>query len=406
MFTPFNPYGTNQLYPAHGGGRSATPNQLKPPRDPLEPPEKSLPRVVSYYADYSGCGFWRMIWPEHVLNAYQQVVIAGQTTMVLDPKYYEGIQCVRVQRQATPNQLKFLEHLKKISQELGFRIIYEVDDIVFREDIPVYNKFKVAFDADDVRESSQAIMELCDEMTVTCPFMREYYKGKTSQKNITAIPNYPPKFWLGHFYDEQKVRDIFRQYKTRPRILYAGSGAHFDVDNRVKQRDDFHHVSDAIIKSRNQFQWVFVGAFPKAVQPYIQSGQMEFHPWKPLYDYPGFMRSLNISMAVAPLEVSNFNNAKSDIKWVEACAMGFPIACQDMETYKNAPLKFTTGEEMIDIVSRLCGNKKQYIGASQAGWASVKERWLEHPTNYGKYKELFTLPYKHPNRKLLNALDE
>ena len=35
-----------------------------PAKKKIEMPEANLPRAVNYYADYGGCGFWRMIWPE------------------------------------------------------------------------------------------------------------------------------------------------------------------------------------------------------------------------------------------------------------------------------------------------------------------------------------------------------
>ena len=44
--------------------------QSKPPvANPPAQPENNLPRFLNYYADYSGCGHWRMIWPEQVMNA-------------------------------------------------------------------------------------------------------------------------------------------------------------------------------------------------------------------------------------------------------------------------------------------------------------------------------------------------
>ena len=60
-----------------------------PVSQPLpQPPELSLSRALNYYADYSGCGFWRMIWPEHLLNAHQKMIVHGSTVMILDPNYY------------------------------------------------------------------------------------------------------------------------------------------------------------------------------------------------------------------------------------------------------------------------------------------------------------------------------
>jgi hypothetical protein len=325
--------------------------------------------------------------------------------MVLDQRYYHQLSAVRIQRQATANQLEFVKFLKQACKQSKTRIIYEIDDIIFREDIPEYNKFKPAFEADEIRESSVEIMRMCDEITVSCEFMKKYYRDKTGNQNITIIPNCPPKFWIGNLYDEQKIRKNFQATKSRPRILYPGSGAHFDVDNRVKGRDDFHHVIESVIRTRQQFKWVFLGAFPNAVRPYIERQEMEFYPWHALYDYPALIDKLNVNMIIAPLIDSIFNRAKSDVKWIEASALGIPIACQDMCTYDQASLKFRTGDELIKLISHTCGNKKQYLAESRKGHEAVSKRWLELPDNYGKYRELFTLPYGHKDRKLLNALN-
>ena len=409
MITPFSPFGTNPYTRAMQYHPPGQPNPGTPPApggdQPIQPPEKDLPRACQYLADYSGCGFWRMLWPEHVLNAYQQCVVNSQTTMVLDPRYYQSVGAVRIQRQATANQLKFVEFLKDACKKTGTRVIYEIDDIIFREDIPDYNKFKPAFESDEIRESSVKIMQICDEITVSCQFMKDYYIDKTGNKKITIIPNCPPKFWIGNLYDEQKIRKTYQKTKARPRILYPGSGAHFDVDNRVKGRDDFHHVVEAVIRTRQKFKWVFIGAFPNAVKPYVQLGEMEFYPWHSLYDYPALMERLEITMVVAPLLDSVFNRAKSDVKYIEASALGLPIACQDMCTYENASIKFETGDEMVEQISRVCGTKKTYFNESQKALEAVSKRWLELPQNYGMYRELFTLPYGHKDRKLLNAIN-
>ena len=64
-------------------------NNIKPQiNQKLEkPPETQLPRFLNYYADYSGCGHWRMIWPEQVMNAHNKAVVHGTTVMNVDPRY-------------------------------------------------------------------------------------------------------------------------------------------------------------------------------------------------------------------------------------------------------------------------------------------------------------------------------
>jgi glycosyltransferase involved in cell wall biosynthesis len=371
----------------------------------ITPPEQNLSRVIQYYADYSGCGFWRMIWPEHLLNAFNLMTVHGSTVMNLDPRYYIHTKVVRIQRQATSHQLKFVQFLKEISKEIGFRVIYEIDDLVFSEDIPDYNKYKPAFTDPEIRKNCQDIMSLCDEITVTCPFMRKYYMEKTGHPNVTIIPNFPPKFWLGHFYDEKQISNNYDTYKKKPRILYAGSGAHFDVDNRVGQNDDFAHVVKAISDTVNKYQWVFLGAYPLPLGHLVQSGKIEFHPWQNLYNYGEKIKNLRINMLVAPLQNNNFNKSKSDLKLVEANAFGLPIACQDLCTYENAQFKFNSGEEMIAQIDDVLSKKGRYMNISAKARRDANSRWLENDDNIHCYTELFNHPYGHKERKRLNAIN-
>jgi len=323
--------------------------------------------------------------------------------MCFDPRWYVGTSAIRVQRQATSNQRKFYEFLKDLGQKMNFRLIFEIDDIMFHEDIPEYNKFKPAFKNPEIRDNALAMMQMSDEITVTCDFMKEYYIEKTGNKNVTVIPNYPPKWWIGNFYNEKRISTNYDLYKKKPRILYAGSGAHFDVENRVNQDDDFRHVLDVIIKTKDKYQWVFLGAFPLALRPYVMSGQFEYHPWAMLYNYPEKIHSLNCNMMVAPLQNNNFNKAKSDLKYIEASSFGLPIACQDMITYQDAPFKFKTGDEMVDQIDDILSSKNRYMTICQRARKFAESRWLENDDNINKYVELYTLPYGDPNRVLLNA---
>ena len=370
----------------------------------MKPKEANMVRGLNYYADFSGCGYWRMIWPEQIVNAYQKAIIHGSTVMVSDEKYYTNVKCVRIQRQATPHQLKFVKYLKDLGQKKGFSLVYEIDDIVFYEDIPKYNKFRGAFEDPEIRKATTEMMAMADEITVTCDFMKDYYEEKTGNSNITVIPNYPPQFWLDK-YDESVVERGYNKRKRKPRVLYPGSGAHFDVDNVVNQQDDFGHVVDVVRKTVNKYQWVFVGAFPGKIRDLVRAGKVEFYPWLPLYDYPKLIQKIKPNVMVAPLANNTFNCAKSDLKFIEGCALGVPSICQDMCTYENAFLKFKTGDEMIDQIDHVMKDKGTYMKHVRRGREVIKDRWLENPDNYGKYAELYTLPYGDPKRKLINSIN-
>lgn len=364
---------------------------------PLEMPEASLPRAINYYADYGGCGFWRMIWPEFMLNQYQKACISGLTCMVLDIRFYQGIKAIRMQRQATPVQRDFIKELKKASSQLGFRLIYEVDDIVFKDDIPDYNRCKDAFVAQDISDSILEIMGMMDEITVTCKYMKEYYQEKTGNKNITVVPNYPPKFWLDRFYNKQKIERLYDQNKKRPRILYSGSGTHVDVLNRTGMNDDFKHVTDAIIKARKKFKFVWKGCYPLALKPYIDNGDMEFIDWSQLPDYPQGLVDANCNAVFAPLIDNVFNKSKSNIKMVEAGALGLPGAYQDLCTYEEAEHKFKSGDDLIAQLEHLTSDFDRYMDLSGKARAFTDGLWLEDHIN--EYEAIYFTPWGSKERK-------
>ena len=375
-----------------------TPTQQEVPKEVPKAPEEGLPRFLNYYADYSGCGHWRMIWPEQIMNAHNKAVVHGTTVMNLDERYYGQVKGVRIQRQATPQQKQFVSWLRQLADKNNFRLIYEIDDICFGEDIPDYNKYKTAFTDPDIRKSSQEMMAMCDEITVTCPFMRDYYREKTGNQNVTVLPNFMPKFWLDRFYDPSRTMESYDKNKKKPRILYAGSGAHFDVEQRVKFKDDFYHVNDVIRKTVDKYQWVFLGAHPLPIIDLVRSGKVEFHPWRKLYEYGQGLYDLNVNMIVAPLMDNTFNRAKSDLKYIEACALGLPIACQDLCTYENAPIKFITGDDMIAQIEKTLSDRKYYKAICKKARQYADTRWLEDDKNIDCYTELYQHGVNDPKR--------
>jgi glycosyltransferase involved in cell wall biosynthesis len=368
-----------------------------------QPRELSLPRYVNYLADYSGCGFWRILWPENLINATGAGCSTSLTAMVFDPRWYTGVKCVKVQRQASSDQREFIKYLKSIQPQHGFKLVYEVDDVVFREDIPDYNKFKFAFDNDEIRNNCIEIINLCDEVTVTCDYMRKLYQERTGKREITVIPNFVPYSWMGHQYNKNRICNNYDKNKKKPRVLYTGSGAHYDVDNKNGGIDDFSHVVELVKKTVDKYQWVFVGAFPPPLLPFVQSKKIEFHNWQSLADYPDFINSLNAQVMIAPLLDNSFNRSKSDIKFIEACVLGLPCLVQDMETYKNAPefLKFKTGDDLEQKLESILKNKAQYYRNTELFRHIGMQRLLESKENIGCHLEVLNTPYGSPERKYL-----
>jgi hypothetical protein len=366
-----------------------------------EVPGQNLPRAVNYLADYGGCAFYRCMAPNSLLNLYQKAVIVESTTMVLDPRYYQHVKAVKIQRQATPVQLEFVKLLKKLSEEYKFKLIYEVDDIVLREDIPEYNRNRDAFTSDEIRNSILEIMNLCDEVTVTCDFMRDYFIEKTGNKSTTVIPNYLQKGWFDRYYNLGNLLKSYEKNKKKPKISIFASGTHVDVTNRTNQQDDFAHVLQAVIKTRTMFKWQFYGCFPLPLKPFIDKGEIAYYPWVPLPEFPEAMANSDSQLTFACLQDNNFNKAKSNIKLIESGAIGLPAVCPDMVTYKDAILKYKTGDEFIDQIKYALKDQSRYADLCKRSRAFADNFWLEDEKNLGKHYEAYFTPFRSPERKYL-----
>jgi hypothetical protein len=392
------PMGLPPNLPQHVHALETTqPTNLPPP----EIPGQGLPRAVNYLADYGGCSWYRCMAPNLMLNLYQKGVIIESTTMVLDPRFYAGIQAIKVQRQATPVQKEFMKFLKELSKQNNFKLIYEIDDIVFREDIPDFNRNKDAFVADEIRNSILEILDMVDEITVTCEFMKDYFNHKTGTKKATVIPNYLLKWWFDRYYSLDKLVKNFEKNKKKPVISIFASGTHVDVTNRTGQNDDFTAVVPAIIKTRKDFKWKFYGCYPLPLRPFISSGEIEFHDWTPLPEFPGAMAESGTQLTFAALQDNNFNRAKSNIKLLEAAALGIPCVCPDMVTYKDAFLKYSNASEFIDCIKTATKNQHTYADYCKKSRAYADNFWLEDEKNLMKHHEAYFTSYDSPDRKYL-----
>ena len=384
---PKSPYGGNTRQP-----KANTPPQLEN-------------RYINFLAGRDGCGQYRRSFATNHINMSGYGDSIDITKMVLEKGFYHNIKSVTLQRQAAAHQKDFISYLKSIQEEMGFKLIYEVDDVVFREEIPDHNASKHGFDCDIIRQNCVDMINMVDEVTVTCQYMKDLYIEKTGQERITVVPNFMPQWWSGHQYDYRKICNNFETYKKKPRIIYAGSGAHFDVKNLAGGQDDFTHVVEFIINNRHKYQFVFIGSYPPTLKPYVDSKEIEVHGWQSFLNYPNFLASLNAQLFIAPLMDIPFNRAKSDIKFIEAAQLGIPCLCQDMVTYSSAPdmLRFKTAEELAHKIEMMTSwkNRSKYYSLVPELRKVGETRFLEHPQNIGCYLEAFNTEWGSDKRQFL-----
>ena len=52
------------------------------------------------------------------------------------------------------------------------------------------------------------IMDMCDEITLTCDFMRKLFQSKLTNQNVTVIPNFVPYNWMGYLFDQKAINNV------------------------------------------------------------------------------------------------------------------------------------------------------------------------------------------------------
>lgn len=375
-----------------------------PQSAPLPPPEipgEGLKRAINYLADYGGCGYYRCMAPNFLLNLYQKSVIVESTAMILDPKFYQTVQAVKFQRQATPHQRDFVKILKQISNQKPLKLIYEIDDVVFAEDIPMYNRNRDAFTSPEIQSCIKEILSMMDEIVVTCDYFKDYMIEKSGNKNVSVVPNYLMKWWFDRYYNLGDLLKKYEKNKKKPIVAIFASGTHVDVANRANQQDDFAHVVQHIIKTRTEFNWHFYGSYPMHLKPFIERGEIKFFPWVPLPEFPQAMANSGAQVTFAALQDNNFNKCKSNIKLIEAGALGLPCVCPDMATYKDAFLKYKTGDEFIDCLKTVLKNQNVYADHCKKARAHAEKFWLDDEKNLMKHHDVYFTPFGSSDRKFL-----
>lgn len=330
-------------------------------------------RFHTYVADYQGCGTIRVMYPHMMLNQFRMEGVNISTSynnfFTTDPNFYKDMLFVQFQRSATKAQFDLLSHFKaSIGAQTKTPIVYEIDDMLIG--IPEWNFAHDYYK--DLEQYIPKIMSMVDGMIVSTPKLKEVY-GKFC-KNIRIIPNHLPKWIWGEPYEPNIVEN------RKPRILWAGSQNHFAVKKGSKGGDFDKDLMNFIRKTTDKYEWVICGAIPQELQDLAQSGRVDFKGWNTPFQYPQFVKDLNIDLAMAPLSKSLFNSCKSNIKMLEYTVIGAPAVYTNIDPYANAKYKSDSGEEMIAQVEKLAEDNDLRKEAWEQDYNTVESQlyWEDH----------------------------
>ena len=355
---------------ALAGRRAATPDMINRQKSYI---------FASTHIDVGGCSYYRVLFISQLISQkYANTSFCDIRLLFNNPGLFPSLSSFRLQRACGVCDVPWFEKtLLAAKRAYGFPVVYEIDDILVREDIPEYNCYRDIF-----REGAQAIpafMNGSDAVTVTCEPLADYYSRKFNipRAKFRVIPNYLPRYFFD-CYDEAVVRDRIASQKTRkPRICFSCGLSHFDV-NRVGSGDDFTGILDWIVQNRHRYQFIFHGGFPPALKQY--ENDFVRIPVGPFLDYPRVRRSIRADLFIQPLKRSLFNECKSPIKLLESWAEGVPAFVQDLACYRAlAPEAcFDTAQTLDRMVQNLFADQEAQLRLIRANYARMDAFWLDN----------------------------
>jgi glycosyltransferase involved in cell wall biosynthesis len=209
-------------------------------------------------------------------------------------------------------QVRGVAWLKAIRewQARGIVVLYEIDDWVRGIRKQDDHDFADKFDRKVVDEI-ELCMRATDGIIVSTEWLADRYRSLN-----------PNTFVCRNGLDLKRYA-LTRPYREHVTIGWAGATGH-----RNSMRPWLDEIA-AVLRERPEARFVSIGQrFADALAPEFGPERALSVPWAPFDTYPSAMTLMDI--ALAPAGQSNFYRGKSDLRWLEASALGIPLVADPM----------------------------------------------------------------------------
>jgi glycosyltransferase involved in cell wall biosynthesis len=224
-----------------------------------------------------------------------------------------------------PGNLRYLSEMFRLKQA-GKTIVVEHDDLL--DNIPALSPFST-FTLD--KEAHDLILEGANMITCTTEYLQwEFWKYNSC---VRVVPN---GIDLTEYKAKLEPHDKFR-IGLLGSVAYADNQLAFNLKEiaaipnvqivvmGMPTKEEFDKKLENIkAKGNHKHAKIYARQF----KPFEGIANIEFHDYVTIDKYPDAVASLNLDCAVIPRDNSNFNKAKSNIKFLECAALKIPTICQ------------------------------------------------------------------------------
>jgi hypothetical protein len=203
-----------------------------------------------------------------------------------------------------------MEAYKRVNQTF---IVFGQDDLMYA--MPPKNPFSKTI-YKDVKKRLRRCLGIADRVVVTTQALADELSSMAD--DIRVVPNYLDEAIWGGLQSQRGVAD-------KPRVGWAGAQQHLG---------DLELLEEVVRETADEVDWVFFGMCPEFLQPYVK----EIHNPVTFGKYPQKLATLNLDLAVAPLEHNRFNECKSNLRLLEYGVLGWPVIASDIAPYREGPV--------------------------------------------------------------------
>lgn len=314
--------------------------------------------LINMQMDHYACGYYRMQFPDMALRnnskmTYGSMRFDGPTTAL---SKVANEQCIfKAQRFYSEQHVKYFQaYLEQLKLRQGCKILYDIDDILVAEDMPKHNPSTKEHKG--TGPNLKIMMNVANIVSVSTVELGLYYRTKlgVDLAKFRVIPNFIPRWWSYTPHEEKKVPT-----DRRIRIGFPCSYSHFNHVSDTTSNDDFSHLVNFVKSTCDKYEWVFFAHVPKQLWPELEAGKLTVVSGSDFLNYLSCLKSKKLDLIVAPLENTKFNQAKSNIKLLEAAACRIPFIGQNMCTYnKFTNSVFSTADDLQNQIDRIFKSDK------------------------------------------------
>jgi glycosyltransferase involved in cell wall biosynthesis len=205
------------------------------------------------------------------------------------------------------NSPNVIVSIVQYAKSLGKVVVYETDD--YLHEIPEHNQAAEKVNLEENQKLIEFLEKEADIVTCTTRRLAELLDGEICPNSV----------------DMELWGDLINQKKPgKFRIGWSGGWTH---------KKDLEMIVPVIkkLKEKYKFEFIIHGFDPEIPKTKLY---YKFYQQVRVLDYPESIASLGLDIAIAPLVDDEFNQYKSNIKWLEASMVGIPFVASNLPPYE------------------------------------------------------------------------